>query len=62
MSEKTLTFNITYYAAFQNVKSIMKELHILLTLNEYHKKKFSNVPVAGSRNAKSLKVGLSSSK
>ena len=29
MSEQKLTFNITYYPAFQNVTAIMEELHII---------------------------------
>ena len=53
--EKKLTFNITYYPAFQNVRSIMEELHILLTPNKEHKKVFPDVPVVGFRNGKSLK-------
>ena len=36
MSKKKLTFNITYHPAFQNVRSIMEELHILLTPNKEH--------------------------
>ena len=55
MSEQKLTFNNTYYPAFQNVRTTMEELHILLTPNKEHKKSFSNVPVIGFRNAKSLK-------
>ena len=43
MSEQKLTFNITYYPAFQNVRAIMEELHILLTPNKEHKKLFPNV-------------------
>ena len=31
MSEKKVTLSNTYYPAFQNVRSIMEELHILLT-------------------------------
>ena len=45
MSEQKLTFNITYYPAFQNVRAIMEELHILLTPNKEHKKVFPNVSV-----------------
>ena len=37
MSEQKLTFNNTYYPAFQNVRTIMEELHILLTPNKAHK-------------------------
>ena len=55
MSEQKLAFNITYYPAFQNVRAIMEELHILLTPNKEHKKVFPNVPVIGFRNGKSLK-------
>ena len=55
MSEKKLTFNITYYPAFENVRIIMERLHILLTLNKKHKKVFAGVPIVGFRNGKSLK-------
>ena len=34
ISEQKLTFNITFYPAFQNVEAIMEELHILLTNNK----------------------------
>ena len=52
MPDQNLTFNITYYPAFQNVRAIMEELHILLTLNKEHKKVFPDVPVIGFRNGK----------
>ena len=55
ITEKKLTFNITYYQAFQNVRFMIKELHILLTLNKEHTKIFPNVPVVGFGNGKSLK-------
>lgn len=32
MVEKKLTFSITYYSTFQNIKSIMEELHVLFEL------------------------------
>ena len=54
MSEQKLTLNIIYYLAFQNVRAIMEELHILLTPNKEHRKVFPNVPVIGFRNGKSL--------
>ena len=54
MPEKKLTFNITYYPAFQNVRSIMEELHILITPNKEHKV-FPDMPIVGFRNGKSLK-------
>ena len=55
LSEKKLTFNITYYPVFRNVMSIMEELHILLIPNKEHKKVFSDVPVVGFQNGKGLK-------
>ena len=48
-------YNITYYPAFQHVRRIMEELHILLTPNKEHRKVFPDVPVVGFRNRKSLK-------
>ena len=54
MSEKNSTFNVTYYPAFQNVRSIMEQLHILLTPNKEHKKVFPDVSVVGFQNGKSL--------
>ena len=54
MSERKLTFNITYYLAFRNVRSTMEELDILLTPNEEHKV-FPDVPAVGFWNGKSLK-------
>ena len=55
MSERKLTFNVTYYPAFQNVRCIMEELHILLTPNKEHKKVIPDVPVVGFRNGTSPK-------
>ena len=56
MPEQKLTFNIAYYPAFQNVRGIIKELHILLTCNKEHKKVFPNVPVIGFRMARALRI------
>ena len=55
MSEQKLTFNITYYPAFQNVRTLMEELNKSSAPNEEHKKVFPNLPVAGFRNGKGLK-------
>ena len=56
MPEKKLKFNITSYAAFQNViMSIMEELYISLTPNKEHKKVLPDVPVVGFWNERSLK-------
>ena len=56
MSEKKLTFNITYYLVFQTIMSIMEELHILLTLSKEHKKVFPNAPVLGFRMARAIRI------
>ena len=55
MSEQKLRFNITYCPAFQNVRTIMEDIHILLTPNKEHKKVFPNMPVTGFWNGKSHK-------
>ena len=62
MSEKKLTFNITHYPVFRNFRSIMEELHILLTPNKENKKVFPDVPVVGFRNGRSLKDYLAKAK
>ena len=41
--QKKLTFNITDYPAFQNVRNILQELHILLTPDQEHKKVFQDI-------------------
>ena len=56
--ENKLTFNITYYPAFQNTKTILEELQILLAPDDEHQKVFPNVPIVGFRNGKSLKDHL----
>ena len=53
--QKKLTFDITHYPVFQNVRNILQEWHILLTPDKEHKK---DIPVAGFRNGKSLKDHL----
>ena len=54
-SEPRLKFNITYYPIFQNIRNILQELHLFLGPAKEHKKVFSDVPVVGFRNGKSLK-------
>ena len=53
-----LTFNITYYPEFQNIKTVFKELQILLTPDKQHQKGFPKVSIVGFRNEKSLKDHL----
>ena len=54
-SESKLAFSITYYSGFQNVRSVLEELQILLALDKEHKKVFPEVPIVGFRNCQSLK-------
>ena len=49
------TFNLTYYPVFQNVKKLLAELHLLLTPDVAHKAVFTNVPIIGFKNDRSLK-------
>ena len=42
--QNKITLNLTYHPAFQNVKKILAELHLLLTPNVAHKAIFTNVP------------------
>ena len=51
-SQDKLTFNITYYPIFQNVRNILQELHILLTPDKEHKKVFQDIPIVGFRMVK----------
>ena len=46
---------ITYYPAFQNVRTVMEELHILLTPEKEHKKVHINLLIIVFWNGKSLK-------
>ena len=55
ISEPKLTFNITYYPGFQNIRNTLQELHLLLAPDKEHKKVFPDLPVVGFRNGKSLK-------
>ena len=49
---------MTYYPVFKDVRKILKELHLLLTPDQAHKKVFSEVPIIGFKNAKCLKDHL----
>ena len=54
-SVSKLAFDITYYQALQNVRSILQELQILLAPDKEHKKVFTEVTIVGFRNVKSFK-------
>ena len=53
-SESKLTFNITDCPAFQNVRSILEELQILLEPDKEHKKVFPEAPIVAFGNGKIL--------
>ena len=57
-SEPKLTFNISYYPVFQNIRNLLQELHLLLAPDKAHKKVFPDAPVVGFRNGKSFKYYL----
>ena len=44
--------NITRYPVFQNVKEILKDLHILLTPDNDHKHVFDEIPITAFKNNK----------
>ena len=55
-TEQKLTFNITYYPFFQNIRNTLQEFHLLLAPDkEEHKEVFPNVPVIEFHHGKSLK-------
>ena len=56
--ENKLTFNITYYPVFENTKTILEELQILLAPDKEHQKAFPKVSIVGLRNRKCLKDHL----
>ena len=56
--QNKITFNLTYYPVFQNVKKLLAELHLLLTPDVAHKAVFTNVPIIGFKNDRSLKDHL----
>ena len=56
--ENKPTFNVTFYPAFQNTKTILAELQILLAPDKEHQKMLPNVPIVGFCNGKNLKDHL----
>ena len=53
-----VTFNITYYPVFKNIRINLGELHILHAPDEQHRKVFTDIPRIGFKNVKSLKDHL----
>ena len=60
-SEQKLTFNITYYPFFQNIRNILQELFLLFAPDKGHEDVFCNKPAAGFCIGKSLKDYLARS-
>ena len=56
--QNKITFNLTYYPISQNVKKSSAELHLSLILDDAHKVVFTNVPIIGFKNDRSLKDRL----
>ena len=50
-----MSLNIEYNPVFGNLSKVLKELHCVLQTDEQHKKVFSDTPLVGFRNGKSLK-------
>ena len=59
--QNKITFNITYYPVFWDVRKILEELHVILAFDDRHKKVFPDVPMTGFKNNKHLKAHLARS-
>ena len=57
-NDDRVTFNITYYPVFKNIRIVLEELHILLAPDEQHRKVFTDIPRIAFKNGKSLKDHL----
>ena len=53
-----ITFNITYYQVFWDVRKILEELHVIVASDDEHKKVFLDIPLIGFKNNKNLKTHL----
>ena len=49
-NDDRVTFNITYYPVFKNIRIVLEELHILLAPDEQHRKVFADIPRIGFKN------------
>jgi len=50
-----LVLNVTYHPAYAHLKSLLRNIHILLTPDAEHRKVFTDVPLIGFKRGKSLK-------
>ena len=49
-NDDRVTFNITYYPVFKNIRIVLEELHILLAPDEQHRNVFTDIPRIGFKN------------
>ena len=54
-NDDRVTFTITYYPVFKNIRNILEELHILPAPDEQYGKVFIDIPRIGFKNGKILK-------
>ena len=54
-NEDKLVLNVTYHPSLAQLKVVMTRIHLLLKPDNEHNKVFRDVPIIGSRRAKSLK-------
>ena len=59
--QNKITFNITYYPVFRDVRKILEELHVILASDDGHKKVFPDIPMIGFKTNKNFKARLVSS-
>ena len=57
-TEKKFKFNFAHYLLFKGVKQILKDLHLLLTVDQAHWRVFVDGPIISFKNAKNLKDHL----
>ena len=57
-NDDRVTFNITYYPVFKNIRIVLEQLHILLAPDEQHRNVFTDIPRIGFKNGKNLKDDL----
>ena len=57
-NDDRVTFNITYYPVFKDIRIVLEELYILLAPDEQHRKVFTDIPRIFFKNGKSLKDHL----
>ena len=52
-NKSRFVFNITYHPVFSKLKSVLTEMHLLLTPDREHRKAFEKVPIIGFKRPKS---------